>query len=54
LKPDTISKSETWPYVHPWGPKIIDGLGTIIPFFKNMFAVLEQFFGGIAHKISAL
>jgi membrane protein required for colicin V production len=54
LKPATISKSETWPYVHPWGPRIIDGLGTIIPFFKNMFAVLEQFFDGIAHKISAL
>ena len=54
LQPETINKSVTYSFVRPWGPKVIDGLGSIIPFFKNMFGELEQFFDGLAKKISAL
>ena len=53
LQPETINKSVTYSFVQPWGPKAIDGFGSIIPIFKNMFADLEQFFDGVATKISA-
>ena len=52
LKPETINKSVTYSFVQPWGPRMINALGTIIPFFKNMFAELEGFFEKISHKIS--
>ena len=54
LQPETINKSVTYSFVRPLGPRVIDGLGSIIPFFKNMFGELEQFFDGLAKKISAL
>jgi len=53
LQPETINKSVTYSFIQPWGPKVINGLGSIIPVFKNMFGELEQFFDGIAKKISA-
>lgn len=51
LQPETINKSVTYSFVQPWGPKAIDGFGTIIPIFKDMFGELEKFFDGIAKKI---
>lgn len=51
LKQDTISASVTYAYIKPWGPAVIDKIGTILPFFKNMFAELQQFFEGVSHKI---
>lgn len=52
IQPETIEKSVTYSYVQPWGPKVIDGLGSVIPFFKNMFDELSAFFGGVADNIS--
>jgi membrane protein required for colicin V production len=48
LKPETIKASKTYEFVKPWGPKAIDGLGTVIPWFKGLFAELESFFGRVA------
>lgn len=53
LQPETINKSVTYSFVQPWGPKAINGFGSIIPIFKDMFGDLEQFFDGVAKKISA-
>lgn len=50
LQPDAFAKSATWPHIKPWGPLVIDGLGNIIPIFKDMFANLENFFENIAGK----
>lgn len=50
LKADVIANSVVYKYVSPWGPKVIDNLGKIIPFFKDMFTQLEHFFEGIAKK----
>ena len=50
LKADVIDNSAVYKYVSPWGPKVIDNLGKIIPFFKDMFTQLEHFFEGIANK----
>lgn len=52
LQPDTIEKSVTYSFVQPWGPKAINGLGSIIPIFKDMFSALKQFFEGVATNIS--
>ena len=52
IQPDTINKSVTYSFVQPWGPKAINGFGSIIPVFKDMFGELEQFFDGVAKDIS--
>jgi membrane protein required for colicin V production len=52
IKQETIDKSVTYSYVQPWGPRAINGFGAVIPWFKDMFAELEQFFAGVSHKIS--
>ena len=48
IKKDTTAASVTYPYLKPLGPKFINALGYIFPFFKNMFADLLQFFEGTA------
>ena len=53
LKPETIEKSASWPIVHPWGPKVINGLGSVIPIFSDMFNELKEFFGGVSDKVSS-
>ena len=50
VQPSTIQDSKVYPYVAPWGPKVIDNLGKIIPIFKDMFTQLQDFFGNIAKK----
>ena len=44
--------SPTIVFLKPWGPKLINGLGEIIPVFKDMFRDLEAFFGTVSNKIS--
>ncbi|HUR67427.1 MAG TPA: CvpA family protein [Chitinophagaceae bacterium] len=51
LKPETIDHSLTYQYIQPWGPKVINALGSLIPFFKDMFEELKDFFGTVAGKI---
>ncbi|MDB5203236.1 MAG: CvpA family protein [Ferruginibacter sp.] len=53
LKPDTIAASQVYPYLQPLGPKVIDSLGTVIPFFKNMFADLQSFFARMGATTSS-
>jgi membrane protein required for colicin V production len=50
IKPDVIGSSVVYKYVSPWGPKVMDNLGKIIPFFKDMFLQLENFFESVAQK----
>ena len=40
----TKATSQTYSYLQPLAPKIIAGLGAILPFFKDMFAELSLFF----------
>ena len=51
LKPATIQQSVTYPFIQPWGPKTINGVGSVIPLFKDMFGELESFFDGVAEDI---
>lgn len=52
IKHETIVQSATYNYIEPWGPKVIDGFGKIIPLFKNMFNDLESFFDNISKKVN--
>lgn len=47
LHEETVNASVTYAYLQPLGPKVINGLGVILPFFKNMFGELLQFFDGV-------
>ena len=51
LQSAAIEKSTVYPYVKPWGPVVIEGFGKLIPWFKDMFADLSNFFDGIAGEI---
>ena len=46
LNPLTIQSSVTYSFLYPVGPKVINGLGLLLPFFKNMFEELSAFFDG--------
>jgi membrane protein required for colicin V production len=41
---ETISASRTFSFIQPLGPRVIDGIGTVLPIFSNMFSQLEDFF----------
>ena len=51
IKPETKSASVTYAYIQPWGPKLMEGLGKIIPVFKGMFNDLEDFFDGVSKQV---
>jgi membrane protein required for colicin V production len=44
LQPQTIQQSVTYSYIQPFGPKVINGFGAIIPLFRDMFEELQKFF----------
>lgn len=44
---DKITNSLIYKYIEPLGPKFIDLIGSFIPFFKNMFSQLDDYFNTI-------
>ncbi len=52
LSDEAIAASATYPYLKPIGPAVIDGLGSVIPIFKNMFTELQEFFGKLPEQTS--
>lgn len=50
LKNETINASATYSYLQPLGPWIIDKLSILIPFFKDMFTQLQDFFEAVFNK----
>lgn len=51
IKSETKNESVAYAYVQPWGPKLMEGLGKIIPVFKGMFKDLEDFFDGVSKQV---
>jgi len=51
LQPKAIQSSLSYNFVKPWGPVIMDNIGRVIPWFKDMFTQLEDFFNAIPNKI---
>ncbi len=52
VKQETILASRTYGFIEPWGPYAINGLGAVIPWFKDMFEQLKEFFGGVSEKVA--
>ncbi|MEO6134767.1 MAG: CvpA family protein [Ginsengibacter sp.] len=52
LSPATVSASTVHGFVSPWGPKVIDNLGKILPVFKDLFIELQLFFEKIGNKVA--
>jgi membrane protein required for colicin V production len=50
IKPETAQVSVTYPYIYPMAPSVIEWLGAIFPFLKNMFVELENFFTELSRK----
>lgn len=50
LSAQAVEASNIYPYLQFLGPKVIDSLGTVIPWFKNMFTQLQDFFEQIPAK----
>lgn len=50
IQPEAAEASATFLYIRPLGPVVMEGLGSIIPLFKNMFTELEAFFEGVSQK----
>ncbi len=50
IKPEAKGDSYTYQFIQPLGPRAIDSLGIVLPFFKNMFNELKTFFEAVAHK----
>lgn len=44
ITPNLVEQSVTYPYISAWGPTILDGIGYLIPFFRDMFDELNDFF----------
>jgi membrane protein required for colicin V production len=44
VKPEALQSSVTYPFVRLLAPEIMNIIGHVFPFFKNLFAQLEQFF----------
>jgi membrane protein required for colicin V production len=51
LQPAGIQSSVTYPFIQPWGPKLMDRIGSLIPLFKDMFTQLGDFFNLLTNKI---
>lgn len=47
----TIQSSKAYPFVKPWGPKVMNTFGTILPVFKDMFTQLSNYFESLSTKI---
>lgn len=54
LKPETKTSSVTYEFIQPWGPKVMDAFGKILPLFKNMFTELKDFFGTMATQVPTI
>jgi membrane protein required for colicin V production len=51
IQPATIQSSVTYKFIQPCGPVVMDNIGRLIPWFKDMFTELGDFFNSLSNKI---
>jgi membrane protein required for colicin V production len=51
---EQFANSQLYGYYKNLGTTVLNGLGTLIPWFKDMFQELQQFFGNAANNIAPL
>ncbi len=44
ITPNISNDSKVYSFIEPIGQKVINGIGDVIPIFKNLFSQLEHFF----------
>lgn len=54
LSAESFQDSKSYSFIKPWGPWIIDSIGSWWPAFKDLFKQLESFFGQISSKSAHL
>ena len=50
ISDEAKAASKTYFFIEPFGPDVINLLGKVLPFFKNMFSDLSRFFEGVSKK----
>ena len=50
MNPETRAASVSFPFLQPLGPWVIEGLGVVVPFFRDIFSELSAFFDGVGRK----
>lgn len=53
ISKQAIDSAVSYPFIAPWGPKAIELLSIVIPWFKDMFGDLSAFFEKTAENIPA-
>ena len=48
---EVTSASRVYPYISPIAPSMVDFLGNLLPFFKDMFHELQNFFESTANHL---
>lgn len=48
---ETTSTSASYPYLSLLAPRVMNGIGEVIPLFKDLFLQLEAFFEGVSNKL---
>ena len=51
ISKQTIDNSVFYPYLSPLAPDVINAIGKIVPFFKDLFAQLNHYFDQVSNKI---
>ena len=51
ISANAAGESKTFGFVYPFGPTVINGLGQVVPIFKNLFADLSHFFSSLSSHI---
>jgi membrane protein required for colicin V production len=44
ISEQTIQSSVTYAFIQPWAPVVMNAIGTVVPWFKDMFVQLQSFF----------
>ena len=52
IKPEMAELSFSYPFIYPLAPELMSGLSVVLPFLKDMFGELENFFDQLAKKAS--
>lgn len=52
LNDDTLASSVTAPYILPLAPKMIDGIGAVLPFAKSIFGDIGGFYDSLNDKLT--
>ncbi|WP_207491985.1 CvpA family protein [Aridibaculum aurantiacum] len=50
ISEETQQASSTFSIIAPFGPAVVDGIGLVLPFFRDMFAQLSEFFENVNAK----